>query len=81
VSPCRDFHDGSLLVAALSGAIILGASFVLSWAAEPVQRDISQVLAVALFALTVVLPEYAVDAVFGLRPAFLTLSSGGWLEL
>jgi hypothetical protein len=40
---------------------------VLSWAAELVQTDVSQALAVALLAVIVVLPEYAVDAVFGLR--------------
>jgi cation:H+ antiporter len=52
------------LVAVLAGAAILGAAFVLSWAAELAQLDISQALALTLLALIAVLPEYAVDAVF-----------------
>jgi cation:H+ antiporter len=60
----QGFHGSSLLVAALAGLAILGAAFVLSWAAELVQMDVSQALALALLALIAVLPEYAVDAVF-----------------
>jgi cation:H+ antiporter len=50
--------------AALFGTAIVGAAFVLSWAAEVVQLDISAGLALALLALIAVLPEYAVDFVF-----------------
>jgi cation:H+ antiporter len=57
-------HGGPLLVAVLAGVAILGAAFVLSWAAELVQLEVSQALALALLALIAVLPEYAVDAVF-----------------
>jgi cation:H+ antiporter len=61
--------DGNpLLVAILAGAAILGAAFLLSWAAELIQMDVSQALALALLALIAVLPEYAVDAVFANRP-------------
>jgi cation:H+ antiporter len=60
----QGFHGSSLLVAALAGVAILGAAFVLSWAAELVQMDVSQAMALALLALIAVLPEYAVDAVF-----------------
>jgi cation:H+ antiporter len=56
-----------LLVASLTGLAILGAAFVLSWAAELVQMDVSQALALALLALIAVLPEYAVDAVFAFQ--------------
>jgi len=55
------------LVAILTGAAILGAAFLLSWAAELIQVDVSQALALALLALIAVLPEYAVDAVFAFQ--------------
>jgi cation:H+ antiporter len=55
--------------ALLFGIAILGAAFVLSWAAEVAQLDISQALAVALLALICVLPEYAVDLYFAWRAA------------
>ena len=43
---------------------IVGAAFLLSWAAEVAQLDISAGLAIAVLALIAVLPEYAVDFVF-----------------
>ncbi len=46
------------------GVAIFAAAFMLSWAAEVVQIDISESLAVAILALLAVLPEYAVDFVF-----------------
>jgi cation:H+ antiporter len=46
------------------GVAIVGAAFVLSWAAEVAQLDVSQGLALALLALIAVLPEYVVDASF-----------------
>ena len=46
------------------GVTIVGAAFLLSWAAEVVQLDISQGLALALLALIAILPEYVVDATF-----------------
>ncbi len=46
------------------GAAIVGAAFLLSWAAETAQLDISAGLATAILALIAVLPEYAVDFVF-----------------
>jgi cation:H+ antiporter len=52
------------LEAALFGLAIVGAAFLLSWAAEVAQLDISAGLALALLALIAVLPEYAVDFVF-----------------
>jgi cation:H+ antiporter len=50
--------------AALFGLAIVGAAFLLSWAAEVAQLDISRGLALAILALIAVLPEYAVDFVF-----------------
>ena len=43
------------------GAAVVGASFVLAWAAEAAQVDVSGSLAVAVLAVVAVLPEYAVD--------------------
>ena len=60
----RGFHGEPLFVSALTGLAILGAAFLLSWAAEVFQMDVSQGLALGLLALIAVLPEYAVDAVF-----------------
>ena len=50
--------------AALYGVAIVGAAFLLSWAAEVAQLDISAGLAIAALAFIAVLPEYAVDMVF-----------------
>src|SRR2546423_4402293 len=50
--------------ALIYGGAIVGAAFLLSWAAEAAQLDISAGLAIALLALIAVLPEYAVDFVF-----------------
>jgi cation:H+ antiporter len=53
-----------VLAALVFGAAIIGAAFVLSWAAEAAQVDVSAGLALAVLALLAVLPEYAVDFVF-----------------
>ena len=46
------------------GLGIVGSAFILSWAAEAAQLDVSAGLAIAVLALIAVLPEYAVDFVF-----------------
>jgi cation:H+ antiporter len=56
-----------VLETTLLGAAILGAAFVLSWAAEVAQLDISQTLAIAVLAFIAVLPEYAVDLFLAYR--------------
>ena len=50
--------------ALIAGAAIFGAAFVLVWACDAAQADISQALALAVVALIAVLPEYAVDMYF-----------------
>jgi len=58
------FAGGSLAPWAGSlvfGLAVLGAAFVVSWAAELLQFDVSPNLAVAMVALLAVLPEYSVD--------------------
>jgi cation:H+ antiporter len=52
---------------ALLGAAILAAAFLLTWAAEVAQMDISQTLAIAVLAFIAVLPEYAVDLFLAFR--------------
>src|SRR6201984_395524 len=46
------------------GAAVVAASFVLAWAAEAAQIDVSGGLAVAVLGVIAVLPEYAVDLYF-----------------
>jgi cation:H+ antiporter len=53
--------------ALLYGLGIVGAAFLLSWAAEVAQLDVSAGLAIGLLALIAVLPEYAVDLVFAFK--------------
>jgi cation:H+ antiporter len=57
-------HLAHELEAVLFGLAIVGAAFMLSWAAEVAQLDISAGLAIAVLAFIAVLPEYAVDMVF-----------------
>ena len=55
---------GPLTRMAMFGAAIVSAAFILSWAAEAVQEDISAGLATAILALIAMLPEYGVDLYF-----------------
>ena len=52
------------------GVGILGAAFLLSWAAEIAQIDIPKGLALAILALIAILPEYAVDLYFAWVAAY-----------
>jgi len=55
------------LEALVFGLAVVGAAFVLSWAAELAALEISAGLAISVLALVAVLPEYAVDFVFAWR--------------
>ncbi len=57
-------HPTKLAGAALFGVAIVSAAFLLAWAAEALQLDVSQGLALAVLALIAVLPEYVVDFTF-----------------
>lgn len=70
-------HPPEILAAAVFGLAIVGAAFMLSWAAEIVQLDISAGLAIALLALIAVLPEYAVDFVFTWKAGVEFVELGG----
>ena len=49
---------------AVFGGAILSAAFLLTWASEVAETEISATLALALLAIIAVLPEYAVDLYF-----------------
>lgn len=65
------------VAALLFGLSIVGAAFMLSWAAEVAQLDISAGLAIAVLAFIAVLPEYAVDMVFAWK-AGGAVAAHGW---
>jgi cation:H+ antiporter len=60
-------HPDPVIQAIVFGVAILAAAFLLAWAAEALQVDVSQGLAIAVVALIAVLPEYAVDIAFAVR--------------
>ncbi len=62
-----DIHISDPIDALLYGMAIIGSAFMLSWAAETAQLDISAGLAIAILAFIAVLPEYAVDLVFAVK--------------
>jgi cation:H+ antiporter len=81
----QDPHLPHPIEALTLGLAIVGAAFLLSWAAEAAQVDIPAGLAIAILALIAVLPEYAVDFVFAWKggesfaatgPACLPLDGG-----
>jgi cation:H+ antiporter len=61
-------HPGENIAPALAvfiaGAAILGAAFLLAWAAETAEKDVPQAFAIAVLAVLAVAPEYAVDALY-----------------
>jgi cation:H+ antiporter len=54
-------HPVPIVGLIIYGAAVVAASFVLAWAAEAAQMDVSGGLAVAVLGVIAVLPEYAVD--------------------
>src|SRR5436190_3122436 len=58
---------GEVLAPFVFGLSILGSAFLLAWAAEVLQLDVSQGLALTVLALIAVLPEYAVDFTFAYK--------------
>jgi cation:H+ antiporter len=63
----------------LFGMAVVSASFLLAWAAEAAQVDISGGLAIAILAVIAVLPEYFVDLYFaytaGSNPAYVAYAA------
>lgn len=62
-------------VSIVSGMAIMGSAFLLLWACDAAQVDVSQALALAVVALIAVLPEYAVDMYFTWEAGKLPASS------
>ncbi len=60
---------GEVTQAVTFGVAILGGAFLLTWAAEVAELDVSQGLALSFLALVAVLPEYAVDLYFASKAA------------
>ncbi len=54
-------HADPVAALLIFGAAVVAASFLLAWAAEAAQIDVSGSVAIAVLALVAVLPEYAVD--------------------
>jgi len=55
---------GHLQTVAITGVAVLGASFMLAWAAETAEEDVPRAFALAVLAVLAVAPEYAVDALY-----------------
>ncbi|MFC7585077.1 hypothetical protein ACFQYP_16070 [Nonomuraea antimicrobica] len=72
-------HPAPPIALLLFGTAVVAASFVLAWAAEAAQVDISGGLAIAILAVIAVLPEYAVDLYFaytaGSDPAYVAYAA------
>ena len=71
-----DLHLSHPVEATLFGLAIVGSAFMLSWAAEVAQLDISAGLAIAVLAFIAVLPEYAVDMVFAWKAGHAVAAYG-----
>ena len=56
-------HLDPVVAAIIYGIGIVGGAFLLSWAAEAAQVDVSASFAIAVLALVAILPEYAIEAV------------------
>ena len=48
----------------VAGLAIVGAAFILAWAAETAEKDVPPAFAIAVLAVLAVAPEYAVDALY-----------------
>ena len=72
-------HPPAALAIVVFGLGVVAASFVLAWAAEAAEVDISGGLAIALLAVIAVLPEYAVDLYFahtaGSQPEYVAYAA------
>jgi cation:H+ antiporter len=64
VTRLAGYHPPDYVGPVVYGLAILGSAFLLAWAAEVLQLDVSQGLALTVLALIAVLPEYAVDFAF-----------------
>jgi cation:H+ antiporter len=54
----------TIAIVGVSGLSVLGAAFLLAWAAETAEKDVPRAFAIAVLAVLAVAPEYAVDALY-----------------
>lgn len=64
LSSAFSVHYPPEIEALLAGLAVVGAAFLISWAAETAEMDIPRSFSLAIVALLAILPEYAVDAYF-----------------
>ncbi len=70
-------HLDPIVGAVIFGIGIVGGAFLLSWAAEVAQIDISASLAIAVLALIAILPEYTIEAILAWKAgASFDIASG-----
>jgi len=62
VHPGENITPGMAVL--ICGFAILGAAFLLAWAAETAEKDVPTAFAIAVLAVLAVAPEYAVDALY-----------------
>ena len=62
VHPGENIAPGMAVL--VGGLAILGAAFLLAWAAETAEKDVPRAFAIAVLAVLAVAPEYAVDALY-----------------
>lgn len=55
----------TVTVIVTSGVAVLGAAFILRWAAKTAEADVPRSFALAVLAVIAVAPEYTVDALYG----------------
>jgi cation:H+ antiporter len=60
----RSIELSTNLTVLVSGLSVLGAAFLLAWAAETAERDVPRPFAIAVLAVLAVAPEYSVDALY-----------------
>jgi cation:H+ antiporter len=65
VHPGENIAPGMAVL--VGGLAILGAAFLLAWAAETAEKDVPTAFAIAVLAVLAVAPEYAVDALYAWR--------------
>ena len=54
----------TIVTVVVSGVAVLGAAFLLAWAAETAEKDVPRPFAIAVLAVLAVAPEYSVDALY-----------------
>ncbi|MFB6133575.1 MAG: sodium:calcium antiporter, partial [Halanaeroarchaeum sp.] len=67
---------GAVIAVLVAGFAIVGAAFLLAWAAETAEKDVPRAFAIAILAVLAVAPEYAVDALYAWEAGTGSLKAG-----